>query len=87
MNAKPIQTMYNTALSHVQRFGARPPGLLPEVRNRPQWEALRRQIYARAMHMGTHLSYDFRELLTDAANARSAGQLMWQLVKPLAPRC
>lgn len=76
----------NTALSHVQRFATRPPGLLQEVRHSPAWEALRRQIYARAMHFGTKLSYDFRELLTDANNARSAGQLMWKLVKPFSPQ-
>ena len=38
------------------------------------------------MHFGKQLSYDFRELLTNAANARRAGQLVWQLIKPFAPQ-
>jgi outer membrane protein assembly factor BamB/orotate phosphoribosyltransferase len=76
----------NTTLSHVQRFGMRPPGLPDEIRHHPAWEALRREIYARAIHVAKNLSYDFRELLTDASNARLAGQLMWKLLKPLAPQ-
>lgn len=72
-------------LSHVQLEGRRPPGLPQPLRLTPQWEALRRQIYRRAIQMGTKLSYDFRELLTEAKNAQDAGALMWQLIKPFAP--
>lgn len=81
-----ISMMTKPTLSCVQRSGERPPGLLKDVRHSPDWEALRRQIYVRAMHFGTQLSYDFRPLLTDALNAQRAGQLMWQLIKPYAPQ-
>jgi len=91
VNAKAIpaptgDAIDGTALSYVQHLGTRPPGLPPQVRHNPKWEALRQQIYARALRFGAQLNYDFRELLTDALNAREAGQLMWQLVKPFAPQ-
>jgi hypothetical protein len=52
-------------LSTVQLLGTRAPGLPQHIRHSPQWEALREQIYARALHFGAQLTYDFRELLTD----------------------
>lgn len=88
MRDEPTQDtmMINTTLSCVQRSGARPPGLLQDVRHSPDWEELRRQIYARAMRFGDQLNFDFRQLLTDAVNARRAGRLMWQLVKVFEPQ-
>lgn len=38
------------------------------------------------MRFGERLSFDFRELLTDASNARDAGALMWALVRELLPQ-
>jgi outer membrane protein assembly factor BamB/orotate phosphoribosyltransferase len=69
----------------VQREGQRPPGLPRDLRQHPAWERLRQQIYRRAIRFGTQLSFDFRELLTDAENARDAGLLLWRLIRPLAP--
>ncbi len=74
----------SAVLSYIQRFGTRPPGLPQHVRHQPQWEALRKQIFTRAMRFGAQLNFDFRELLTDAFHARNAGKLMWQLIKPFA---
>lgn len=60
---------------------------LPEpVRNAPEWERLRQAILARAVRFGDQLSFDFRELLTDAAHARDAGRLIWRLIKPCEPQ-
>jgi outer membrane protein assembly factor BamB len=73
-------------LPGVQQLGARPPGLLPDIRNSPYWDVLRQQIYTQAMHFGTQLSFDFRQLLTDARSAQSAGRLMWQLIKGFEPQ-
>ncbi len=70
----------------VQRLGTRPPGLPAALRALPELEALRRQIYTKAIRLNGSLTYDFRVLLSDAMLARSAGRLMWQLVKPLQPQ-
>ena len=56
------------------------------LRALPDWEPLRRQIYARAMRFTDHLGFDFRELLTDASCLDMAGRLMWALIKPFAPQ-
>ena len=74
------------APSLVQLHGRRPPGLAAQLRAQPAWERLRREIYRRAIRFGTQLSFDFRELLTDAANAHDAGVLLWQMIRPLAPQ-
>jgi len=37
------------------------------------------------MRFGEQLSFDFRELLTDASYARDAGQLMWQMLREQEP--
>lgn len=72
--------------STIQALGTRPPGLPPEVRQRPEWEQLRRSITGRAaMRFGEQLTFDFRELLTDAGLGRDAGLLMWQMVRELQP--
>jgi outer membrane protein assembly factor BamB/orotate phosphoribosyltransferase len=68
-----------------QRLGARPPGLPDHIRQTTDWELLRREIYRRGMRFGEQLSFDFRELLTDAGNARRAGVLMWQLIRHRSP--
>ena len=68
-----------------QSLGTRPPGLPDRIRHRPEWERLRRQIYERAIRFDDQLSFDFRELLTDASNLRDAGALMWQLVRRFEP--
>jgi hypothetical protein len=52
----------------------------------PEWEELRQQIYRRAIHFTKGLRFDFREMLSDPVCLRAAGSLMWQLVKPYAPR-
>lgn len=70
----------------MQALGRRPPGLPAEIRQQPGWERLRREIYRRGMRFGEHLSFDFREVLTDAGNARDAGVLMWQLLRDLQPQ-
>lgn len=70
----------------LQREGQRPPGLPQALRLTPEWEQLRRAIHGRAMRFGDQLSFDFRELLTDAAHARVAGVLMWRLVRDLQPQ-
>jgi outer membrane protein assembly factor BamB/orotate phosphoribosyltransferase len=70
----------------MQLGGHRPAGLPPAVRQSAEWEALRRQIYTHAMRLNGGLTYDFRVLLTDAGHARSAGRLMWQIIKPFSPR-
>jgi outer membrane protein assembly factor BamB/glycosyltransferase involved in cell wall biosynthesis/orotate phosphoribosyltransferase len=68
-----------------QRFGQRPPGLTPAVRQSDEWEALRREIYTKAIRLQHGVTYDFRVMLTEARNVRTAGRLMWQLIKPLEP--
>lgn len=55
------------------------------LRQSAEWEALRRQIYARAMCFGKDLTFDFRLLLTDARSAATAGRLMWRLIEPFEP--
>ncbi|ALK30858.1 PQQ-binding-like beta-propeller repeat protein [Burkholderia plantarii] len=55
------------------------------VRENPDWETLRRQIYTRAIHFTDGLQFDFRDLLSDARYIEMAGQLMWRLVKPFEP--
>lgn len=72
-------------LSPVQALGTRPPGLPLDLRHTREWEELRRAIHGRAMKFNGHLSFDFRELLTEARHARMAGLLMWQMIKPLSP--
>ena len=72
-------------MSLTQTLGTRPPGLPPQVRGRSEWERLRREIYRRGMRFGEQLSFDFRELLTDAGNARDAGVLMWEMLRDLRP--
>ena len=69
----------------IQMRGTRPPGLSPAIRHRPEWERLRHEIYRRGMRFGDQLSFDFRELLTDATNARDAGVLMWELLRDHRP--
>ena len=69
----------------LQRLGHRPPGLPEAVRSSPQWEALRREIYTKGIRLQKGVTYDFRVLLTEARNARLAGGLMWQLIRPLSP--
>jgi len=48
-------------------------------------EMLRRAIYERAVLLGNGVTFDFRDLLTQARYARAAGQLMWPLIKPFNP--
>ena len=69
----------------MQFGGARPPGLPYAVRYSEEWELLRRQIYAKAVRLRGHLSYDFRILLTDAQLAALAGRMLWRLIAPLEP--
>jgi outer membrane protein assembly factor BamB/orotate phosphoribosyltransferase len=73
-------------MNTVQDLGTRPPGCQQAVRSSADWEVLRQEIYTKALHFGDQLSYDFRPLLTDARNARRAGQMMWQLIKPFEPQ-
>jgi len=70
----------------LQRGGKRPPGLPSHIRQSAEWEALRRQIYTKAIRLHNSLTYDFRVLLTDARNVQTAGRLMWQLIKPVEPQ-
>lgn len=71
--------------TRLQLHGFRPPGLPAQVRETMQWEVLRKAIYNCAMRFGDKLTFDFRELLTDAGNARAAGQMMWRLIKRFEP--
>lgn len=56
------------------------------VRTDPDWERLRRRIYAQAIHFSASLVFDFRRMLTQASNTQAAGRLMWALVKPFNPQ-
>jgi outer membrane protein assembly factor BamB/orotate phosphoribosyltransferase len=70
----------------VQKEGQRPPGLPDEIRQTELWESLRREIFRRGMRFSDQLSFDLRELLTDANNARIAGLLMWKLIQRFEPQ-
>ncbi len=80
------QVLHASTSTLVQQHGTRPPGLPPALRASSEWEALRRLISTQAIRLNGSLTYDFRVLLTDAANARTAGRLMWQLIKPMQPQ-
>jgi outer membrane protein assembly factor BamB/orotate phosphoribosyltransferase len=46
---------------------------------------LRRGIYERALLLSDDITYDFRQLLTQARHARAAGRLLWKLITPFRP--
>jgi outer membrane protein assembly factor BamB/orotate phosphoribosyltransferase len=50
-----------------------------------EWEVLRRAIYERALLLSDQITYDFRQVLTQARYARLAGRLLWRLVKGHRP--
>lgn len=52
------------------------------LRQTPEWEALRRQIYTEALRFSGKLAFDFRLMLTQPRLAESAGRLMWRLIRP-----
>jgi outer membrane protein assembly factor BamB/orotate phosphoribosyltransferase len=55
------------------------------LKQRPEWELLRRQIVKHGIAFGEHLMFDLRKMLTFAKNAEMAGRLMWELIKPFRP--
>lgn len=55
------------------------------IRQTSEWKLLRRKIVAEAIHLTDQLIFDFRPMLTQAKVTNSAGNLMWQLIKPCAP--
>lgn len=59
--------------------------VLQAIRRQPEWETLRRQIIAQAIHFTDDLVFDFRLMLTQGSNVEIAGRLMWQLIRPFAP--
>jgi outer membrane protein assembly factor BamB/orotate phosphoribosyltransferase len=58
-----------------------PPAGTPD----PAWETLRRDIVRHAVRFADNVVFDFRLLLSDPQSARSAGRLMWRLIRPFAP--
>ncbi len=60
---------------------------LQTLQGRPEWELLRRQIYAKAIKLvkGAGVTFDFRELLYDARNLQQASVLMWSLIRDYEP--
>jgi outer membrane protein assembly factor BamB/orotate phosphoribosyltransferase len=74
-----------SAPTALQRLGFHPPGIAEGLRCRPEWEELRGQMYNRALRFKKALTFDFRQLLTDARIARLAGMLMWQLIRRFKP--
>lgn len=59
-------------------------GYIPDAQQH-SWEMLRRAIYERAVLLANDVTFDFRDLLTQARYAKAAGCLMWSLVKPFDP--
>ena len=57
----------------------------PPIRGTSDWEYLRRSILQHAVWFAENVVFDFRPLLSDPIAARTAGRLMWQLIRPLAP--
>lgn len=49
-------------------------------------EALRRAIVEQVVLLGDTVSFDFKELLTQARHARTAGRLLWSLVRAQRPQ-
>jgi outer membrane protein assembly factor BamB/orotate phosphoribosyltransferase len=52
----------------------------------PEWEALRQQIYQKALQITTRPTFDFREMFSDPRNVEMAGRIMWALIKPFRPQ-
>jgi len=64
-----------------------PISALQTARATPTWETLRASIVGTAATMGKDgLNFDFRRLLTDPLALKNAAELMWALIRPLAPQ-
>ncbi|MFZ6721373.1 PQQ-binding-like beta-propeller repeat protein [Undibacterium sp. Ji49W] len=72
----------NTAeQEHIDRHST----LISTLKNDPVWRNLSEEIHLKAILLGNSLTYDFREMLTQADNVENAGILMWKLIKPYKP--
>jgi outer membrane protein assembly factor BamB/orotate phosphoribosyltransferase len=48
-------------------------------------EALRRAMYAQVLLLGKDVTFDFKDLLSHAGHAHTAGRLLWDLIRPMRP--